>query len=145
MNSVRRFQCDHCHVFFCDLARVARNMWPNIPGLETRVKPGEKAPAAECPVCGGLVYPVKPEAGEYTTSSSLFSVILDLGADQDHQTFFDYADVPLNSANPTQDAVLQVRRKAAGSEKYSDDELKEMFRVLAVIEGVVTDVFEGEE
>ena len=50
-------RCDNCWALFKGAGKLAR-VFPDIPGLLSRIEPGGIVPAGECPDCGALVYPL---------------------------------------------------------------------------------------
>ncbi len=55
-------RCDNCWALFKDEGKLA-SVFPDIPGLLSRIEPGGIVPAGECPDCGALVYSVKAPVG----------------------------------------------------------------------------------
>ena len=54
---VANLRCDNCWALFKGTGKLAR-VFPDIPGLLSRLEPGGIVPAGECPDCGALVYPL---------------------------------------------------------------------------------------
>lgn len=54
---VTNLRCDNCWALFKGTGKLAR-VFPDIPGLLSRIEPGGMVPAGECPDCGALVYPL---------------------------------------------------------------------------------------
>ena len=152
---MKDYQCDNCRVFYSENAIAkAKHQWPNIPGLEERCEPGGIIPAAECRICGSLVYkvdkPAKPKRRTRSTGAlkgSPYSVIVDLGDTFDHQTYMTTVKVlpEVLSHERTKDAARQAREEAAEEFDISLEEAVNIFKIIVIMEGDIVDVQTGEE
>ena len=54
------YVCDNCGQRY-DHEDQLKHVFPDIPGLLERLEPGGVVPAGECPACGALAYPERPQ------------------------------------------------------------------------------------
>ena len=152
------YQCTHCGTKFDEKApERLQHPWPHIPGLADRVQPGDVVPVGQCPVCGWLVYPVKAvakaESHEIVVDSVnhviRYTVILDLGEAFDHSTSME--TVSVLAATPPEDrtsvAANRAKELAAQSVNVDADDAidQNLFKVVAIIEGIHDDIQRGDE
>jgi len=54
------YVCDNCGQRY-DHEDQLKHVFPDIPDLAQRLEPGGVVPAGECPACGALAYPERPQ------------------------------------------------------------------------------------
>ena len=149
-----RFRCSNCKVMYSEKAigRMERQ-WPNIPGLAERCEPGGIVPAAECRICGSLIYPIgtvkeatEPASVLPIAGYGTYTVLLHTGGSD---TYLEPVQVLLAipvAERPAEAAKL-AREKFCGDEGMDYDEAtaREEYPVIAIFEGDVSDISQGDE
>jgi len=112
-------RCDNCWALFKGEGKLAR-VFPDIPGLLSRIEPGGMVPAGECPDCGALVYRVNAPVrvavllegglvkGVLSDRGNVRAVVLDLdveGADDGEVITVAAGDDSMTGAPVTKDVI----------------------------------------
>jgi hypothetical protein len=63
-----KYECADCGCRYAGRFEFVRR-FPDIPDLPARIEPGGTVPAAECPLCGALVYGIRDDRPTETMES----------------------------------------------------------------------------